>query len=222
MKKFMASALMLFLCLPVSLKAQATAIPSDQLILPPPVVKKVIPATLIAGTFRIDVEEYDQPSKSIDPKFPSGIGRVKFTCPPYLPPFPWKDIHPVLKSFSVVQSVTDSLTQIHISDALLVNPSVRVGEKIQLSLPQRSEVSETLVDKNLLIGLLKGLHGPEGIRVRFRDVEWTGGLAPVVVLSEGVAWYPIRSSLRRQKLPSGARSSSLRVSSARLPAPDRR
>ena len=190
MKKTMASALMLFLCLPVSLKAQATAIPSDQLILPPPVVKKVIPATLIAGTFRIDVEEYDQPSKSIDPKFPSGIGRVKFTCPPYLPPFPWKDIHPVLKSFSVVQSVTDSLTQIHISDALLVNPSVRVGEKIQLSLPQRSEVSETLVDKNLLIGLLKGLHGPEGIRVRFRDVEWTGGLAPVVVLSEGVAWYP--------------------------------
>ena len=158
--------------------------------LPPPVVKKLIPQTLIAGTFRIDVEEYDQPSKSVNPKLPSGIGRVKFTCPTYLPPFPWKNIRPALKTFSVVQSVTDSLTQIHISDALVVNPSVRPGDRIQLTLPQRSEVSETLIDKNLLIGLLKGLHGPEGIRVRFRDVEWSGGLAPVVLLSEGIAWYP--------------------------------
>jgi hypothetical protein len=158
--------------------------------LPPPVVKKLIPETLIAGTFRIDVEEYDQPSKSVNPKLPSGIGWVKFTCPPYVLPFPWKSIRPALKTFSVVQSVSDSLTQVHISDALVVNPSVRVGDKIQLSLPQRTEVSQTLIDKNLVIGLMKGLKGPDGIRVRFRDVEWTGALSPIVVLAEGIAWYP--------------------------------
>lgn len=115
---------------------------------------------------------------------------MKFSCPPFILPFPWKNIRPVLKTFSVVQSVTDSATQIHIADALVVNPAVRAGDKIQLSLPQRSELSESLVDRNLVIGLLKGLHGPEGIRVSFRDVEWTGALAPVVVLSEGIAWYP--------------------------------
>jgi hypothetical protein len=156
----------------------------------PPVVTKLIPETLIAGTFRIDVEEYDQPSKSLNPKLPSGIGRVKFTCPPLVLPFPWKNVRPVMKTYSVVQSVTDSLTQVHIADALLLNPSVRVGDRLPISLPQRSEVSQTLIDRNLVIGLLKGLKGPQGIRVRFRDVEWTGALAPVVVLSEGIAWYP--------------------------------
>jgi hypothetical protein len=158
--------------------------------IPPPIVKKLIPETLVAGTFRIEVEEYDQPSKSVNPKLPSGTGRVKFTCPPYVHPFPWKNIRPALKTFSVVQNVTDSLTQIHINDALAVNPAVRSGDKIQLSLPERSEASQLLVDRNLVIGLLKGLKAPGGLRVRFRDVEWTGPLSPVVVLSEGIAWYP--------------------------------
>ena len=39
-------------------------------VIPPP-VKKLIPETLICGTFRIDVEEYDKPSKSVDPQLPS-------------------------------------------------------------------------------------------------------------------------------------------------------
>ncbi len=190
MKKFMASALIVALCLPFSLRAQVTTSPAVREIFPPPPAKKLIPATLIAGTFRIEVEEYDQPSKSLNPKLPSGIGRVKFSCPPVVIPFPWQNVRPVLKTFSVVQSVTDSLTQMHLSDALIVNPSARVGDNVQISLPERSTVTETLVDRNTVIGILKGLNGPEGIRVRFRDVQWSGGLAPVVVLSEGIAWYP--------------------------------
>ncbi|HMK39444.1 MAG TPA: hypothetical protein VK569_08890, partial [Bacteroidota bacterium] len=177
---------------PVAANLGKSAVSSFTMVskIPPPVVKKIIPETLIAGTFRIDVEEYDQPSKSVNPKLPSGIGRVRFTCPPIVLPFPWKNIRPVLKTYSVVESVTDSNTQVHVSEALVVNPSLRSGDKLQISLPQRSEASQSLVDRNLVIGLLKGLKGPGGIRVRFRDVEWTGALNPVVVLSEGIAWYP--------------------------------
>ena len=156
----------------------------------PPPPRQVIPSTLIAGTFRIDVEQYDQPSKSVNPRLPSGIGRVMFTCPPVMLPFPWRNLKPVLKTFDVVSSITDSLTQIHISDALLVDPAVRVGGKVRLSLPQRAESSQLLADTRLLISVLRGLGGPAGIRVRFRDVEWNGGLAPTVVLNEGIAWYP--------------------------------
>ena len=156
----------------------------------PPIVKKVIPSTLIAGTFRIEVEEYDKPSRSLDGNLPSGIGRVKFTCPPVVLPFPWKGLKPLPKSFSVVQSVADSLTQVSLAEALLVNPAVRVGDHVQLSLPDRKAPSETLADRALLLGLLKGLYGPQGIRVRFRDVAWNGILAPTVILTDGVAWYP--------------------------------
>ncbi|HTY59229.1 MAG TPA: hypothetical protein VMF59_10440, partial [Bacteroidota bacterium] len=46
-----------------------------------------------------------------------------------------------------------------------------------------------------VINILKGLNGPEGIRVAFRDVEWKGGLAPVVTLTEGIAWYPTRPAI---------------------------
>ena len=156
----------------------------------PPVVKKVIPGTLIAGTFRIDVEEYDSPSKSLDPKLPSGTGRVKFTCPPVVLPFPWKGLKPLTKSFEVVQNVTDSLAQLSLTEALLVNPAVRPGETVQLSLPARNLASETLADRGLILGILKGLYGPQGIRVRFRDVAWKGMLAQTVILTDGVAWYP--------------------------------
>ena len=192
MKKIMASALVLAFCLPVSLRAQATATPSQAKI--PPVVKKFIPESLIAGTFRIDVEEYDRQSRSVNPKLLSGIGRVRFTCPPVVLPFPWKNLSPIQKKFTVVQSISDSLTEIHISDALVVDPTVRVGDRLQLSLPQRPEESQMLADKNTLLGLLKGLKGPEGLRVRFRDVEWSGPLAPTVVLTDGVAWYPADSA----------------------------
>lgn len=160
-----------------------------QVKLPPP-VKKFIPQTLVAGTFSIQVEEYDQPSRSLNPRLPSGIGRVKFTCPPVVFPFPWKTLHPLEKTFTVVHTITDSLTQIDLAEAYLVNPSAQIGEKIQLQLPQGRDISRQLVDRNILIGLYKGLKGPQGLRVRFRDVEWTGPLAPTVVLSEGIAWYP--------------------------------
>jgi len=174
--------------LPGAMKSPAASFKLGPIV--PPVVKKVIPQTLIAGTFRIDVEEYDQPSKSLDPKLPSGIGRVKFSCPPAILPFPWKGLKPVSKSFSVVQSVTDSLTQVSLSEAVLVNPAVRVGDNVQLSLPARSVSSELLADRGLLLGILKGLYGPQGIRVRFRDVSWKGMLAQTVILTDGVAWYP--------------------------------
>jgi len=161
----------------------------------PPPVKKLIPQTLIAGSFSIAVEEYDRPSRSVNPRLPSGIGRVKFTCPPVVFPFPWRSLRQIEKQFTVVQTITDSATQIDLAEAQLVNPSAKTGEKIQLQLPQRADASRQLVDRNILIGLYKGLKGPQGLRVRFRDVEWSGPLAPTVVLTEGTAWYPTRPAI---------------------------
>jgi hypothetical protein len=155
-----------------------------------PVPKKLVPQTLIAGTFRIDVEEYDAPSRSDDRRLPSGIGRIRFTCAPIIHPFPWKGLRPTLKTFSVVKSVDDSLTEIQLSDALLLQPDARIGEKIQLTLPERSSPLEIAADKSLLVGLLQGLKGPQGIRVRFHDVKWSGLAAPTVLLTDGIATYP--------------------------------
>jgi hypothetical protein len=193
----MAPVALFLICIQFSLQAQVKPDPSVRQAIPAPTgtissppVKKLIPESLICGTFRIDVEEYDKPSKSVDPQLPSGIGRVMFACAPLVLPFPWETLHPVQKTFIVTQAITDSLTQIHLSEALLVNPSARVGDKIQLNLPQRAEPNQLLADRNLLINLIKGLKGPGGLRVRFRDVKWTGPLAPTVLLSEGTAWYP--------------------------------
>ena len=197
MTRIMAPVALFLICIQFSLQAQVKPDPSVRQAIPAPTgtissppVKKLIPESLICGTFRIDVEEYDKPSKSVDPQLPSGIGRVMFACAPLVLPFPWETLHPVQKTFIVTQAITDSLTQIHLSEALLVNPSARVGDKIQLNLPQRAEPNQLLADRNLLINLIKGLKGPGGLRVRFRDVKWTGPLAPTVLLSEGTAWYP--------------------------------
>jgi hypothetical protein len=187
MNSFRASTLMLMFFIPAVLLAQ---ILPQRLVHEDLVPKKPIPKTLIAGTFRIDVEEYDHPSRSTDVMRPSGIGRVRFTCPPIVHPFPWPGLRASIKTFAVVETITDSLRQIHLADALLVLPDARVGETIQLTLPERMAASQTVADKNALLDILHELNGPQGIRVRFHDVKWTGPTAPTVILTDGVASYP--------------------------------
>jgi hypothetical protein len=155
-----------------------------------PPVKNPFPHTLIAGTFRIDVEAYDTRSLSLDTLRTSGIGRVRFTCPPVIHPFPWPGLHPTLRAFSVVETVTDSLTEIPLADALLIQPDTHVGERIELTLPERPSALQSIADKRLLFELIHGLTGPQGIRVRFHDVKWFGPPAATVVLTEGTATYP--------------------------------
>ncbi len=155
---------------------------------PPP--KKVAPVVLMAGTFRIVVEQLDRPSTSIDPSLPSGIGRIRFTCMPVVFPFPWPGLHQTVRQFAVVAKETNPLAQISIEDALLVDPEVQLGGTIRLTLPVRTSTKQISADKELLLNLLRGPHGLPGIRVHFHDVKWNGPVAPVVVLTGGVATYP--------------------------------
>ncbi len=157
----------------------------SQTLLPAPA--KPFPRTLIAGTFRIEVERYDI-NVVAGPR--SGIGRVRFNCLPIFPPFPWGNIPRSPRTFAVVESIEDSSRQIHIDDALLVSPEARIGEKIQLELPQRSTAAQLLKDKNHLLGILHDLNGPQGIRVRFTGAQWSGPAAATVVLTAGEAVYP--------------------------------
>ncbi len=182
-----ASSLALLFFVPAALVAQVAVRPGPGVALIPP---KPFPRTLIAGTFRIEVEEYDRPSRSADSTRPSGIGRVRFICTPVIPPFPWRDLRPSLKTFAVVETITDSLREIHLADAMLIDPDVRAGGTVQLTLPERPVSTQTLADMHELLEIIHGSHGPHGIRVRFRDVKWNGPAAPTVILTEGSATYP--------------------------------
>ena len=78
MKHLPAAAILFALLVPCVAHAQPIAH------LPAP--EKPFPRTLIAGTFRIEVERYD--IHVIAGPW-SGIGRVRFSCLPIFPPFPW-------------------------------------------------------------------------------------------------------------------------------------
>lgn len=152
-----------------------------------PAPQKPFPRTLIAGTFRIEVERYDI-NVIAGPR--SGIGRVRFNCLPIFPPFPWGNLPRSPRTFTVVESIDDSSRQIHLDDALLVSPDARIGEKIQLELPQRPSTAQLLKDKNHLFDILHELNGPQGIRVRFTGAQWSGPASATVTLTAGEAIYP--------------------------------
>ena len=84
-----ASTLALLFFVPAALVAQVAVRPGPGVALIP---KKPFPRTLIAGTFRIEVERYDIHRDRRRPR--SGIGRVRFNCIPIFPPFPWRDLPP--------------------------------------------------------------------------------------------------------------------------------
>lgn len=155
-----------------------------------PLPLKPFPRTLIAGTFRIEVERYDLTAGQILPGPRSGVGRIRFACQPVLPPFPWGDLPRLSHRFTVVEEVNDPHRQITLDDALLIAPDVKPGEAVELTLPRRSTPALLLADKEHLLGLLHDLVRPRGIPVRFRDATWSGPAAATVTLSSGIATYP--------------------------------
>ncbi len=185
MYKFTASIPFWMLFLPVLALGRETV---DEALLPPP--KKLLPQTLVAGTFRIEVEHYDSPSRSTDPTHPSGLGRIRFSCAPINLPFPWTGVLPRIYAFSIVKTVLNPLTQISLADAILIDPSAAIGGSIHLRLPERLVKAQHLADIHLLLNDIRGLFGPQGIRVYFHDIRWNGPVAPTVVLTGGSATYP--------------------------------
>jgi hypothetical protein len=157
----------------------------DLIIVPP----KVLPDTLIAAGFKIAVESWDSPSKSIDPTLPSGLGRIKFDCAPSFIIIPWEGLKLNKKKFFVVETLKDSVNEFILNEAQLIKPNVKPGEMLELEMPSRVNVSEIMLDKKLVIDFYKDL-SPKGIRVAFRDVKWNPPTDKVEVLIEGFAWYP--------------------------------
>ena len=156
--------------------------------------KVVMPDTLIDGGFAIVVESWDDSSKSLDPKLPSGTGCIKFNCSkskPLIPPY-LQNIGLQTKIFNVVGSkVSDSASQMHINDAKLINKSVSVGDKISLDLPSASTSKASQIsDISKYLGWLHGTLPPGCILVSFRDVNWVPPNNKVVVLTGGIAVYP--------------------------------
>ncbi|HYM19475.1 MAG TPA: hypothetical protein VEW28_00555, partial [Candidatus Kapabacteria bacterium] len=158
------------------------------------ITKPKLPDTLVCGTFEIVVQKWDDASKSADPKLPSGIGCVQFDCkkkitivPPWL-----KGIQLQQKSFNVVSNpVQDSSAELHISEAQLINPDVKVGDKLSLNLPQSSiSKASQIIDKTKLIDWWKKFPPLNCIRVAFHDVKWSPPTKPKVILTEGIATYP--------------------------------
>jgi len=159
--------------------------PKDIIIVPP----KVLPDTLIAAGFKIAVEKWDSPSKSLDPTLPSGLGRIKFDCAPSFVIFPWEGFKLFKKKFFVVQTLKDSVNEFLLNEAQLIKADVKPGEVLELEMPNRVKASEMIMDKKLILDFYKDL-SPKGIRVAFRDVKWNEPTEPVEVLTEGFAWYP--------------------------------
>jgi hypothetical protein len=151
-----------------------------------------LPDTLIAGTFRIVVERWDVKSKSADRDLPSGIGRIQFSCGSIIHPLPWKNLRLIQKKFSVTTNVTDSASQLSLSEARLIEPTIQPGQTLSLDLPLRNTLVESLRDRNFLVDQFR-FPRLQGIRVAFRDVEWSGPVKKTVTLTDGVAWYPSES-----------------------------
>jgi len=159
--------------------------PKDIIIVRP----KVLPDTLIAAGFKIAVESWDSPSKSLDPTLPSGLGRIKFECSPPFFIIPWEGLKLFKKKFFVVETLKDSVNEFTLNEARLIKPEVKPGQMIELEMPNRVNVAEVMLDKNLIIDFYKDL-SPKGIRVAFRDVKWNLPTEKVEVLTGGFAWYP--------------------------------
>ncbi|MDP4236386.1 MAG: hypothetical protein Q8919_08075 [Bacteroidota bacterium] len=156
--------------------------------------KAIMPDTLIDGSFTIVVESWDTKSKSDDPKLPSGTGCVKFDCSKtkkLIPPY-WEGLGLQSKSFNVIDSkVQDSLTQMHVMDAKLIDNNVKVGDKLSLDLPSGSiSKASQISDVAKYLGWLKGKLPAGCILVQFHDVTWTLPTKKTVVLTGGSAYYP--------------------------------
>lgn len=158
-----------------------------QPITPHPLPAGPFPRTLIAGTFRIEVERYDM-TVVAGPR--SGIGRIRFSCLPIFPPWPWGNLPRRPRAFTVVESVKDSAREIGLDDASLISPESHPGDQIQITLPERTTVLQSLRDKAHFLGLLHDLNGPQGIRVRFQGATWSGPTTATVTLTAGEAVYP--------------------------------
>jgi hypothetical protein len=155
------------------------------------IVKPKLPDTLVAGTFEIVVEDYDDTYKSVNPSLPSGIGRIKFDCnKKIIKPGWWKGLDLKVQDFEVVPSIKDSSSQLHLLEARYIEPTVSLGDKLQLILPQQHVAKNQIVfDRNALIDWYKK-KSPSGIRVYFHDVKWNGPTLSKVILVDGVAIYP--------------------------------
>jgi hypothetical protein len=166
-------------------------VPGERLLIPSDKILPTLPDTLVLGGWRIAVERYDSAWTSLDSQRPSGIGRISFTCstgPVVNPPW-WKNIGLIKELFEVVPTVTDSTSQILLQDARLIEPNAKVGDKMTVDLPPDKTVSGKSFFKDSYLEWLKKLP-PAGVRVRFRDVKWSGISKRTVVVTDGVAWYP--------------------------------
>ncbi len=147
------------------------------------------------GAYSIVVESYDKGGEWNEAgKFYNhlnGIGRIKFNCPSVysiLPGF-WKDA--VLKpvKFKVVDNPIVKDNEISTKDAASLGLNAQPGSEVELMMPH---YNERPIEISRYMAGLKGMKTPEGIRVRFTDIQVSvvqAGATQGLVLS-GLARYP--------------------------------
>ncbi|MGD0338297.1 MAG: hypothetical protein ABSB78_05865 [Bacteroidota bacterium] len=153
------------------------------------------PDTLVMGSFILKVESYD-PGRSWDFERnvmtnASGVAWTSFSCD-FVTLFPIfsGNIKLISKTFQVVPIVSDTLTEINLETAKLINPEVKIGETLQLDIPSKSDLhADILKGKRDLIDLLGKPKGT--IKVRFENLT----IEPVAhskvgKVLEGTAHYP--------------------------------
>ncbi|MEP7235884.1 MAG: hypothetical protein ABI778_11375, partial [Ignavibacteriota bacterium] len=157
--------------------------------------KVKMPDTLISGGgFAIVVQSWDDTSKSFDKTLPSGTGCIKFDCTKkkkIIPPY-WDGLLLEAKTFNIVGSgVSDSLKEMHVMDAKMIDKNLNIGDKLSLDLPSSSiSRAAQLSDLSKYLDLFKTKLPAGCILVAFHDVKWTPPNKSSVVLTSGVAVYP--------------------------------
>ena len=153
------------------------------------------PDSLVMGSFVMKVESYDvgrqwDSERSVTTNA-SGVAWISFSCDGigFFPVF-HGIVTPVTKSFSVVATVRDALSEISLDEARLVQPDATIGESLKLDVPSKTSRTSDIIraKKDLLDVLAK----PKGtIKVRFENltIEPTASLKVGKVLA-GSAHYP--------------------------------
>lgn len=153
------------------------------------------PDTLDIGDYLIVVESYDKGGEWVNEekvyKHLNGIGRVKFKCPATYTIWPglWKNavIKPV--KYTVVSNMASKENEISARDAAALGLKAQPGEEVELDMPH---FNGRVYDISRYITDIKGQKTPEGIRVRFTDInasvsKFNAGYGQVIT---GIAKYP--------------------------------
>jgi hypothetical protein len=148
------------------------------------------PLTLTIGAFTLYVEKYDRLRWDFVNGVivgASGTAYTSFSCAPKLVPL-YPGILTTMKSFRVVETVRDPLTEISVSNAKLIEPEQGLNSTLTLSVPT---YAQTAGQFSQIVGEAIKFKPKGDILVHFDNLTIKPGLAPGTgIVLAGTAAYP--------------------------------